>query len=575
MKAETPRSESPSVVASAALQSRLEAVRRKFVLVASGTGFAMSAGAFVIFTGAAMALDWWLDFPLWVRVLLLAGNLGGVGWLVWRYVAGPIRFQPDEDSIALAVERAFPQFRSRLISSIQFPRPGVIPPGAATSLARMTIVETEALAAPLDFSQVVKTADLQKASVWSIAVLALGLFTFMYGGEVTRDLLKRVFLSSTPVPRHTRVELVNGDQTVGRGDTVRIEAFARGVVPRTGRLIVKSSGRRTQEYVLEKNKDGRFSRALENVQQTFTYVVELNDGSTKSHQIEVVPRPAIASVECQQLFPPYTRLPAVKRPLGDLTLLAGSKLHLAAVATKDVIRAFVRFAGTSNDIPMQVSAVNPRSLQAEFSIPPRGLTGFSIEMVDTGGMESRDSAVYRVDVVPDRAPKVKITVPDRKEELATRYATVPVLFEANDDFQIAKASMRYRVGETEDAETRSIQFEVPTNIVASKFTGFSMTNLYNWAIRDFQPPLAEGTRIEFWLEVEDNNDVTGPGRTASEHQLLRIVSDNDKRADLLNRAGDFLGTINDVTGDQEKLNLRLFDIIMEKKQASSNNEEKR
>jgi hypothetical protein len=45
------------------------------------------------------------------------------------------------------------------------------------------------------------------------------------------------------------------------------------------------------------------------------------------------------------------------------------------------------------------------------------------------------------------------------------------------------------------------------------------------------------------------------------------VSESEKRADLLNRAGDFIGTISDVTGDQEKLNANLGALIMEKRNA--------
>ena len=66
------------------------------------------------------------------------------------------------------------------------------------------------------------------------------------------------------------------------------------------------------------------------------------------------------------------------------------------------------------------------------------------------------------------------------------------------------------------------------------------------------------------MEVEDNNDVTGPGVGVSDHHLARVVSETEKRADLLNRAGDFLGTIGDVTGDQEKINLNLGKIILDK-----------
>lgn len=548
-----------SIQPSTVLLAKLAAVRRKHVGVAAATGAAMAVGAFVILIAISMLLDWWLDFPLAMRVVTLVGTFLVVGYIVWKFIFTPLCNQPDDDTVALAVERHFPQFRSRLISSIQFPRPHVIPVGAASSLARMTILETETLAAPMDFTDVVQTNELQKIGMWSVAVLALGLFAFMYGGEVSRDLLKRAFLSSTPVPRHTRVELIGGDCIVGRGDAVKIEAFARGVVPRAGKLVVKSSGIRTMEYAMEKDKEGRFARTLENVQQTFTYTVQLNDGVTKSHVVTVVPRPSAANVVCEQIYPAYTKLPNAKRPLGDLTLLAGSKLRVAATATTNVTKAFIRLVGLSNDIPTQVDAKNTRELRGEFTVPPKGLTGFSIEMTDTGGMESRDSAVYRIDVVPDRAPKVKITYPDRKEELVTRYAILDVGFEASDDFQISKARLRYKVGEAEDAEIKNIDLEVGTNVV------HEMRNRYEWKIRDFQPPLAEGTRIEFWLEMEDNNDVTGPGIGSTEHQLIRVVSEAEKRADLLNRAGDFLGTINDVTGDQEKLNLRLGDLIWERR----------
>jgi hypothetical protein len=544
---------------SALLADKISAVRRKHTAVAVGTGAGIVVGTFIILLAASMLLDWWLDLPLWLRAILLVVILGVTSALAWRFVVTPVRRQPDDDDIALAIEKVRPEFRSRLISAIQFPRPGVIDQGTAISLARMTIAETEALARPMDFTEVISAKEFQKVCAWAVAVLALGVFSFMYGGQASADLAKRAFLSSTLVPRHTRVEVLTGSTRLGRGDALRIEALASGVVPRAGKLIVKTSGKRTQEFVLDRDREGKFTRNVENVQQSFDYTVKLNDGVSRSYHVEVVPRPTTASIECEQIFPAYTKLPNAKRALGDLSLLAGSRLKLAAVATRDIQRAFVRLAGLSNDVPMELESKNPRELRAEFAVPAKGLTGFSIEMLDTSGMESRESAIYRIDVIPDRAPKVRVNYPDRREELVTRAAVQPIGFEANDDFQIAKARLRYRVGESEEGELRTIDLDLGTNILKQT------RNVYEWNIREFQPPLTEGTRIEFWVEVQDNNDVTGPGVGATEHQLLRVVSENEKRADLLNRAGDFIGTISDVTGDQEKLNANLGALILERK----------
>jgi hypothetical protein len=87
---------------------------------------------------------------------------------------------------------------------------------------------------------------------------------------------------------------------------------------------------------------------------------------------------------------------------------------------------------------------------------------------------------------------------------------------------------------------------------------------FEWKLSDFKPLLAEGTRLEYWIEAEDNNNATGPGIGSSEHQYLKIVSIEEKRADLLNRAGDYLGSVSDVAADQEKLNQSLGQIIREK-----------
>ena len=51
---------------------------------------------------------------------------------------------------------------------------------------------------------------------------------------------------------------------------------------------------------------------------------------------------------------------------------------------------------------------------------------------------------------------------------------------------------------------------------------------------------------------------------STDHQLAKVVTDAEKRADLLNRAGDYLGSISDVAADQERLNRNLGQIIRTK-----------
>src|SRR4051812_20929932 len=549
-----------AVQPSALLQAKIDALRRKHVTVTVATGLAMAVAVGVELLALALFLDWLMDLPWAIRLILLVAQFAVVCYITWQSILRPFLNHPDADELALMVEKARPLFRSRLIASLQLTRPNGIPPGASPILVDSMVEETEALAKPIDFNAIVSTDRLTRIGGLAVTVTILGLAGLVLGKGTVSDLLKRAFLSNIPVPRKTRVIVPEGDKLVGRGDNVRLEAFADGVLPNHGRVEVKYRGRRLQEYPLEQNRENKrhFARTIDNVQDSFSYVIYLNDGQSRSLTVKAIPRPTVGTIECTQEFPAYTKLNPVRRSLGDLSLLAGSKLQLKIAATKDIKTAGISFVGVDQTIPVQVSAQNPRELTGQFAVPAKGLTGFSIQMLDTENMESHDTAVYRVDVLPDKAPVARITYPDRKEELITSIATMIVGLEASDDFAIAKLRLRYKVDTRDEGAEQAIELDLEGQALQK------LRRRHEWKFGDFSPPLSEGSRIEYWIEVTDNNNVTGPGIGMSEHQLAKVVSESEKRADLLNRAGDYLGSINDVANDQEKLNRTLGTIIREK-----------
>ena len=566
-----------AVQPSALLLGKLAALRRRHVAVAVLTGIAMMVAVNIELGALAMFFDWWLNLPYGLRLLSLIVQLAVFTFILLKMVVHPLLRQPDDDDLALMVERARPEFRGRLIAAIQLSRSPDVAPGTSAAMVDALVEETEAHAQPVDFQKIVPLDRLRRFGMLALVVLVMGLSGFIYGRAVTVELLKRVFLSNVPVPRKTRVVVIDGNKIVGRGDSVRLEAFAQGIIPGTGQVEVRYPSRRTQSYPLEQNRDNKihFGRTIENVQESFTYTIFLNDGHSDTFTVTTVPRPTVATMECEQVFPAYTGLPPAKRPLGDLALLAGSTLKLNITATKDLQSAAIRLSGVDAEIPLQLDP--PRKLAGEFVVPPKGLNGFSIFMLDAENMESRDNAVYRVDVIPDKAPAVKITYPERKEELITRHATMIIGIDALDDFAISKLRLRYKIA------SDPAQLSSSTPPAAAQFVGAvsryiedkieldleeanpqRVRRRLEWKIGDFRPTLSEGTAIEYWIEAEDNNNATGPGIASSEHQLAKVVSEAEKRADLLNRAGDTLGSITDVTTDQEKLNRNLGTIIREK-----------
>ena len=542
------------------LASQLDALRRRHVGVLALTGLAILLVVSVELLALALFVDWWIELPWAVRLGSLIAQAALATYVLLTMVIAPLIRQPNEDELALMVERARPEFRSRLIAAVQLGRSGAAAPNTSQGLVDALVQETEAMAGATDFRRVVPNDRLRMFGVMAFVVLFMITAGLVGGRETCGVLLRRWMLSSEPVPRKTRIVVPEGDRLVGIGDNVRLEAFVQGIVPRHGKVEVKYRSRRAQDFSLEQNRDSRiqFGRTLENVQDGFTYQFTLGDGVSQVFNVQAVPRPTVASMECVQEFPAYTGLKSVTRSLGDLSLLAGSTLVLKVSATKELRFAEARLVGVESNVALRLDAANRRALSGQFQVAAKGLTGFQVLMIDRDGMESRDSAVYRVDVLPDKLPVVRVTYPDRKEELLTPQAAMLIAFEATDDFQIAKVRLKYKVASEGGGIESAVELDLE-NARAAK-----LKRRYEWKISDVLPGLPEGSVVEYWLEAEDNNNVTGPGLGSSDRQLIKIVSEAEKRADLLNRASDYLGSISDVVNDQEKLNRNLGVIIRAK-----------
>ena len=73
-----------------------------------------------------------------------------------------------------------------------------------------------------------------------------------------------------------------------------------------------------------------------------------------------------------------------------------------------------------------------------------------------------------------------------------------------------------------------------------------------------------GTTVEYWLEAFDANDVSGPGVGQSEHFTARVVSDQDKLVDVMNRTNDIIQSFNGTTDTEDAITKRLGALINDK-----------
>ena len=528
----------------------LALVRKAAGLAALHTGLAMGFSVLVLWLVIAMPLDWMMELPRWARALFLVVGVGGAAVVAWWWGIRGWLHRPSDEAVALRIEAALPEFRSRLIASVQLSRED------DSSLVRALVLETATLARSSSLRGVVSRARFVRWAKVGAGMFVCAVVAWLLAGKASWPLLQRAVLVETAVPRRTQIVETTGSKVMALGDDLRIAATVAGVIPAVGKLhIVTESGKR-QEFAFEPTaaNSTSYARNLLSVQESFSYTLELGDNRTRAARVKVRPRPTVGKVEATQIWPAYTGLPPKPRAMNDLRLLAGSKLEIRLQSPARLKSATARWIAADQktivrDVAMQ--AGEAWSLVAD--VPPNS-GGLAFRLVDEEGIESKTSVVHRLEILPDEPPLVRILWPVRREELATRNAVFLVSFEAKDDFGVEKVRLHYGVNWTAGTPHKTLDLDLDGE------TPKSVTRRFEWRIERLA--LSEGDTVEFWLEVLDGNTVTGPGiGVLAEHYQVRVVSEAEKRADLASRLDDTLRGLNDVKTGQEELSKRLGEMI--------------
>ena len=104
------------------IKKRLNELRSKVSTALFVDGSARIAGVILGVVATSFLLDRVFKLEAIARGVLLFAAVGGLAWVVWRYLIHRMTQVPDEDPLAVAVERRFPELKDRLISAIQLAR---------------------------------------------------------------------------------------------------------------------------------------------------------------------------------------------------------------------------------------------------------------------------------------------------------------------------------------------------------------------------------------------------------------------------------------------------------------------
>lgn len=557
---------SPKAPLPSDFKHRLVNLRRRYRLVFAATGLFMLFGAMSgLFLAQGLA-DWWFELPWTARAVFLAADLVLLGLICRHHLRLPLQTKLGLSETALLVEKKWPQLGQCVITAVEMAEGNPRATGDSRQLVDVVMQQVRARTSGLDFNEVVSTQALRRWAMYGGGGLLVFLMLTWAAWPSSLALLERICLINVPLPTKTAVVSITRDMIVPVGSDVVLSARAKGIIPAHGGVTVTyDQGPPLHNSLLVlPDQPATFSFIVHNVQRTFKYRFTLNDGRGPEYTVQAKVPPALAALECTQIFPGYTRIPPRKLPPTELSLLAGSHLRVTARATATLKSATVIERGITSSIPMTLTG-QPQAAEADIPIPAKGLTGFSIHLVDAEGVASANDAVHPVQIVPDRPPLVKIVKPEDENQTITPAAKPLIVFDASDDYGLSQLSFNYElvppaaagVEPPTNSPAQPIPIRMPPDQEGARFE-------FELDVAAQQPAWQIGWTVRYWIEAVDNNTTTGPGITRTDPKQFSLVTPEAKQAEIMARVKEAAANLNSLSATQEEASRAVGKAIQQK-----------
>jgi hypothetical protein len=415
-------------------------------------GSARVAGALLGAVVLSFALDRVFKLETLARGVLLLAGLAALAFVVWRFLMRRLNTLPEEDPLAIAVERRFPELKDRLISALQLSRetdPEKY--GMSPQLVEDAIKEAIDPVEGVRFREIIATERVAKAVALGVVALLLLTAGAAADPESAGIWFKRnVLLQSVRWPQKTylRVDPSRFPGRVARivrGSDIVVTAQSIGEVhpERAEILFEDSEGERGRATMKADVKSHIYRHEFQDVQFPITFHLEGGDEVTDEYRIELMEAPEVTEIEVKVGFPEYAgREPSiVDLADGDPEMLVGGYVTLTGTSSKPLKGAQV-VLGESEEDAVDAQVVGTHGFTVTFSPKKTVLAGLRLR--DKDGLTNPSLAPrFLVRVAKDRAPKVRLT----KSGIGTMVvegAVFPYLVRIRDDVKAVEGRIEVK-----------------------------------------------------------------------------------------------------------------------------------
>lgn len=454
-----------------------------------------------------------------------------LAFLIWKFMLpigkllGFVKKQTDEE-IAKFIGSKRSEIADRLLNSIQ-----LFKEFSEKNITEGKIFIERAIKNSADQVQNLDlTLDVDQKPVKNslkVLVTSFGIFLLplLLLGSTYFNSFSRIFSPTKDFapPAEFALEVFPKNTKILKGDSLVVSAKGFGDLPSQIYLIL-TEGIRKDTRLVTLDSDSTYKVRLDGVRDNFLYKFagekenkfgKTTQVITPSYKVTVQERPFVRFFKAKVISPGYSRIPVAKLPpnTGEIVALKGSKVEIDLSANNLLQEAEIRF-GKSKTTEMKIGE---QFASADFTVLEDDV--YSFHLRDKDGIESINPINYRIVALEDEFPLIKLVYPSEDITL-NESLEVPIATEIMDDYGFSKLLLKYAIKKF-DSNEENLKFKTKRlSIDKTAVTFAQVQELWELKPLGLQPE----DEVIFYLEVYDNDTVSGPKKTATEKIRLRYPS---------------------------------------------------
>jgi hypothetical protein len=499
------------------LHQNLRAYKQKYYKNLLLKGVILTAAALLSAFLLANTLEYWGNLGSLPRAALFFSLIGIAAFSLGFWVIVPLlrlaglNHPISNEEAAQQIGKYFPEVNDKLLNVLQL---DALSSGESDLLAASIEQKAKEITV-IRFPEAIRYNENRRYLRYLLPPLMLALLILLFVPQLFTESLPRIVQyrrSFAPQAPFTFV-LANQDLKAYKNEDFEIQLNTQGKSIPQEVYLLTDNGRRIR---MQSEKPGVFTHTLKQVQKNTQFTFEGAGFFSSDYTLEIIERPSLSNFSVWLDYPAYTSKRDEKLlNTGNLNVPEGTQIRWT-FNTQQTAGLSISF---DNE---QIAAQDKGNNTFELSRKLMKSGSYNIQLKNTHS-QNKEAIEYYLAVSPDEHPSITL----QPFADTTSFSYLIVGGNINDDYGINRLELKYRVI---PEGARPDQQAFLTKVIPHNPNAINQSYFFQQSIDELQ--LKQGDRLEYYVQVWDNDGVRGSKSSKTNQYELKLPSKEEFRKEL-------------------------------------------